>query len=192
MLGYTEIKAKVEASLKPSRFLHSLGVADTAAMLAERFGLSTEDARIAGIYHDAYRYDGDADAISFVEGKGIILFPEEKAEPMLLHGALAAAHFEEDAEGPVPEALKLAVRHHTLGSPEMGALGATIYIADYTEPGRKHLSDEDRARIFLKTSLEAMVCEIIEMQRPYFKREGKTEAKVSIELYDYLQNGGTF
>ncbi|MBQ0070604.1 MAG: HD domain-containing protein, partial [Spirochaetales bacterium] len=188
--GYTEIRAKVASSLKPSKFLHSQGVSDTAAMLAERFGLNVEEARICGIYHDAYRYDGTEDALSYLESKGVPLFPEEVEEPMLLHGVLAAAHFEEDAEGIVPDYMKDAVRHHTLGSKAMGRLGAVIYISDYIEPGRKHLTEENRREILSETSLEDMIVHIMDMQRPYLVREGINEAECSKELYDFLKKGG--
>ena len=109
---------------------------------------------------------------------------------MLLHGALAAIHFDEDACGSVPDVFKRAVRHHTLGSMEMGPYGAVVYIADYIEPGRKHLTDEDRKYILSALTLEGMIVRIMDMQRLYFEREGIKEAAVSTELYDYIISGG--
>ena len=58
-----------------------------------------------------------------------------------------------------------------------------------TEKGRKHLGDEDRKRIFSRPTLEAMVMEIVDMQRPYMKKEGIKEAEVTTELYSYLEKG---
>ena len=161
-ISYTSLEAKVQRMIKPSRFQHSLGVAEVSSMLASRFGLDTGAAEYIGIYHDAYRYSG----------------------------ALAAVHFDEDAEGEVPGYYKTAVRHHTLGSKDMGPYGAVVYIADYTEPGRKHLTDEDRERIFSCQSLEDMIIMIMDMQRKYFRREGIAEAGVSTELYSFIKDGG--
>ena len=48
-ITYTELYSKVEKMIKPSRFQHSVDVAKTAAMLAERFGLDKDAALIAGI-----------------------------------------------------------------------------------------------------------------------------------------------
>lgn len=189
-IGYTELESKVRARLKESRFIHSRGVAETAAMLASRFGMSAEDARYAGIYHDAYRYCCTAETLSICRDAGICVFPEEERDPMLLHGALAAIHFPLDAEGEVDPALILAVRHHTLGSIGMGRLGALIYIADYIEPGRKHLGAEERERILSRPDPEGMVIEIMDMQRGYFESKGIEEAGVSKELYSFLMDGG--
>ena len=189
-IGYTELEAKVRAMIKPKRFVHSEGVAAVSAELAERFALNVQDARYIGIYHDAYRYSADSSSPDFCRSHGIEVFPEEEADPMLLHGALAAIHFDDDAEGTVPDAFKIAVRHHTLGSKEMGPYGAVVYIADYIEPGRKHLTDEDRKHILSAETLEGMIIRIMDMQRAYFSREGIKEAAVSSELYDYIAAGG--
>lgn len=191
MPDYTEIKAFVEKRIKPSRFIHSLGVAEVSETLSRRFVLDVEKAKICAIYHDAYRYEGNEDAVGYLEERGVEIFPEERENPMLLHGALAAAHFDEDAGCRVDDDMKKAVRHHTLGHKEMGKLGAAIYIADYTEKGRKHLTEEDRRRIFSLSSLEDMVMAIIEMQREYFNRAGIMEAGVTGELYSFLREGGT-
>ena len=135
-IGYTELEAKVRGMIKEKRFVHSLGVVEVSRMLAERFGLSSDDAAYIGIYHDAYRYQADGTAPAYCRAHGVEVFPEEEKEPMLLHGALAAIHFPQDAEGDVPEYFQTAVRHHTLGHKEMGRYGAILYIADYMEPTR--------------------------------------------------------
>ncbi len=188
-ISYTELYDKVKTMIKPARFVHSEGVADTAYMLARRFGLDAEAARYCGIYHDAYRYSCDESTPSFCKENGWDVYPEEEKDPMLLHGALAAIHFPEDANG-VPSSYQLAVRHHTLGAIEMGRLGAVIYIADYIEPGRKHLDYEDRGKILEKATLEDMIVLIMDMKREYFAKEGIDEAAVSAKLYEYIKNGG--
>lgn len=191
-MDYTELKAKVESMIKKERFVHSLGVAETAFYLARRFSLDERKALCAGIYHDAYRYKATADSIPELESRGFVIVDEEKAEPMLLHGALSALHFDEDAGEEIPQDMKMAVRHHTLGSRYMGPLGAVIYISDYIEPGRKHLSEEDRLNILEKSTLEEMVTAVLDMERPYLERTKAGMAGVSKELYDYLASGGRF
>ena len=190
-IGYTELEAKVRGMIKEKRFVHSLGVVEVSRMLAERFGLSSDDAAYIGIYHDAYRYQADGTAPAYCRAHGVEVFPEEEKEPMLLHGALAAIHFPQDAEGDVPEYFQAAVRHHTLGHKEMGRYGAILYIADYMEPGRKHLDDDDRRRILSGERLEDMIITIMDMQGEYFRREGIKSAAVSDELYRFIKDGGT-
>ena len=190
-ISYTELEARVRGMIKEKRFLHSEGVVSVSRMLAERFGLSPDDAAYIGIYHDAYRYSCDESTPAFCREYGIEVFPEEESEPMLLHGALAAIHFPEDAGGSVPEHFRIAVRHHTLGHKEMGPYGAILYIADYMEPGRKHLDDDDRRRILSGERLEEMIITIMDMQNAYFRREGIKSAAVSDELYGFIRSGGT-
>ena len=190
IISYTALEEKVRSMIKPKRFIHSEGVASVSADLASRFGMDVSAARYIGIYHDAYRYSASDSSPEFCRKNGIDVFPEEEADPMLLHGALAAIHFDEDAEGSVPEYFRRAVRHHTLGSPDMGPYGAVVYIADYIEPGRKHLTDDDRKHILSADTLEDMIIRIMDMQRSYFIREGIKEAGISGKLYDFIKGGG--
>lgn len=190
IISYTELEDKVKSMIKPSRFEHSLGVVEMSEYLASKFSLDSEVARYIGIYHDAYRYSCDETTPSFCIEHGIGVFPEEKENPMLLHGALAAIHFSEDAEGEVPDFYRIAVRHHTLGSRDMGLYGAILYIADYAEKGRKHLSEKERGFILSQNSLEKMIIVIMDAQREYFRKEGIANAAVSDELYSFLKNGG--
>ena len=190
MRDYTEIEAFVEKKIKHSRFVHSLGVVEVCEALAKRFSLETEKAKICGIYHDAYRYDGNEDSIAYLEERGVEIFPEERENPMLLHGALASVHFSSDLGEEVGDGMKKAVRHHTLGHREMGKLGAVLYIADYTEKGRKHLEERDRREIFSLPSLEEMVEAIIVRERIYHGSVGIKEAGVTGELYSFLSEGG--
>ena len=189
LISYTDLYDLVKSRIKSSRFEHSVGVAETAKSLAERFNVNTMDALYCGIYHDAYRYSADESAIEFCIKSGWSVLPEERMFPDLLHGTLAAIHFPEDA-GDVPFSYQLAVRHHTLGSVDMGRLGALIYIADYIEPGRKHLTDDDRRIILSNPTLESMIISIMDMQREYFISKGIKEAEVSKELYDFCARGG--
>ena len=127
IISYTELETKVKSMIKPSRFTHSEGVVEMSRFLADRFNLDKDIASYIGIYHDAYRYSCDESTPDYCREHGIEVFPEEEKSPMLLHGALAAIHFSEDAEGEVPEFYKTAVRHHTLGHKEMGPYGPVTF-----------------------------------------------------------------
>ncbi len=190
-VDYTELEQFVKNRLPEKRYIHSLGVVEMSIALADRFGLSVSDSASIGIFHDAYRYDCDETTPQFCRLHGLEVFPEEEKDPMLLHGALAAIHFDE-VNGDVPDFWKVAVRHHTLGHKEMGRYGAVLYISDYAEKGRKHLSEAERELILSQSSLEKMVMLIMDMQRSYFVRKGIKEADVSIKLYTFLSEGGVF
>lgn len=187
---YTKIEEFVKGRIKPSRFQHSIGVMEMSLSLAKRFGVDEEKAKVAAIYHDAYRYDSTSESISLVEAGGYEVWPEEIEDPMLLHGALAAIHFDSDTGADIPKDMKDAVRHHTLGHVSMGKLGAIIYISDYAEKGRKHITEEERNIILSKETLEDMIIYIMDKSRSYLLSCGIEEAGVSKELYSFLKEGG--
>lgn len=47
-----EMVKKLKESLKPDRFIHTLGVEQTAGELAPRYGIDPAQARLAGLLHD--------------------------------------------------------------------------------------------------------------------------------------------
>ena len=53
----------MEKELNYKRFLHSMGVAETAAALAMRYDADIEQAEIAGILHDCDKYMYDKELI---------------------------------------------------------------------------------------------------------------------------------
>ena len=54
-MTYEEMQAKLKSRLKPGRYVHSLGVAETAVLLAERFEAGVGRAGIAGGLRDCGR-----------------------------------------------------------------------------------------------------------------------------------------
>ena len=193
MKSYTELyELAASDGMKPSRLQHSVGVATTAKFLLERFGYDGNPGLIAGIFHDWYRYVTDLDALKEIQRALFKAEPEEISNPMLLHGAVAAIHMREIVGEDTPDEYLTAVRWHTLGSPDMGILGAAIYVADFAEPGRKHLEDEEKHYILSMDSLEEMVLYILRQQDEYFKRTGKKGAQITGRLKAFLEAGNRF
>ncbi|MDQ3556382.1 MAG: hypothetical protein M3409_06355, partial [Gemmatimonadota bacterium] len=58
----------------------------------------------------------------------------------VLHGPAAALRIES-----VDPEIAAAVRWHTIGHPELGTLGAALFLADYLEPGRGHAPERRSA-----------------------------------------------
>ena len=51
-MGKESMIRRLEQTLKPNRFIHSLGVRDTAVHLAKLYGANEKKAEIAGLLHD--------------------------------------------------------------------------------------------------------------------------------------------
>lgn len=191
-MDFMELERRTRERMKESRFQHSLGVADTCVLLSSMFSMDETAARIVGLYHDWYRYIGDEDALVEARRFDFPLEEEELESPMLLHGPVAAFHMRENLGKEVPQEYITAVRWHTLGSKDMGRLGAVLYVADFAEPGRKHLDEKERSHILGLDSLEKMVLHILSSQQKYFESKGIRSAKVSLQLLSFLEEGGVF
>lgn len=189
----TECKKRVKQEISAYRYGHTIRTADVALRLAERFDIDTDSAEIAAIWHDYAREWDKAEILHYVmeanQSAGIEIFSEEKKNPMLLHGA-AAAFALKALEGEVNEEIFQALRWHTVGSPEMGRLGYVLYIADYIEAGRNHLSDVEKMRIENMLSLETMMEDIVSSILDHLAKSGKPQHPATKELYHFLKSKG--
>ncbi|MBQ2086692.1 MAG: HD domain-containing protein, partial [Selenomonas sp.] len=80
-MDYESMRSLLQKSLKPSRYEHSLGVAETAAALARRFGVAEEQARVAGLLHDCAREFPNENLIAEAEARQIVVEPVERQMP---------------------------------------------------------------------------------------------------------------
>lgn len=190
-MDYITLEGIVRETEKASRFEHSLGVVEVSDVLARRFRLDVELARMVAVFHDYSRYmDGQA-MLDFCLLHRIDVEEEERQSPMLLHGAVAAWYFPR-ITNVWDERAFLAIRHHTLASRHMGALGAVLYVADYSEKGRRHLDGNDRLEIWGQPDLEHMVLDVLSREREYSYDVNRKFARVSSECMDFLVSGGRF
>lgn len=135
MIARKEIEEDLKRHLAPKRLSHSYGVMETAALLAERWGADAEQCRLAGLLHDAGKWQTQEAIMPACEARGIPLTEEDRACPQVLHAYLSEAIAREDYGVTDDEVLK-AVRHHCLGAPDMGLVEKIVFLADMIEPGR--------------------------------------------------------
>ncbi|WP_294158131.1 bis(5'-nucleosyl)-tetraphosphatase (symmetrical) YqeK [uncultured Selenomonas sp.] len=155
-MSYEQRKALLESRLKPSRFRHSLGVADTAAFLAERFGVDVEQARLAGLLHDCAREFPNDAMMAEADQRHIAYGPVERAMPLLLHAYLGAARVRECYEVE-DDAICQAIYRHTVGAPQMTRLDKIIWFADMIEPNREYPEVEMLRKLSQEASLDEML-----------------------------------
>lgn len=186
MLNQNALYEYVKSHLSLPRFLHSVRTAETAVKLCRRYGLSLEEAYVSGIAHDMAREIGAAQVIQLAREDAVPLREEEVQSPVLLHGR-AAAVLLQSSWGEKRESVLNAVRWHTQGHPDMGDLGKVLYIADYIEPGRSHITEEFRADILGLESLEEMLKEILEAQFSHLRERQVTISAYALQLYNALE-----
>ena len=131
---YLPLLAKL---LKHERFMHSLGVRDTAGLLAERYGADMQKARLAGLLHDITKNRNKEFHLHTLKKHGL------DADKLLLHSrkvwhSVTGAYYVRDVLGIDDAEIFDAIRYHTTGRAGMTTLDKIIYTADFIEPSRKY------------------------------------------------------
>ncbi|MDR3562890.1 MAG: bis(5'-nucleosyl)-tetraphosphatase (symmetrical) YqeK [Negativicutes bacterium] len=142
---------KLTATLSSKRWEHSLGVAATAAELAEIYGADRGKARLAGLIHDCAREMSNNTLLQTAEAFGIVVTDVDKWQPVLLHASVGAVIAQREYGVDDPEVLH-AILWHTTGGPEMSLLDNILFLADFIEPGRS-FAGVDKLRKLAKKNL---------------------------------------
>ncbi|MBQ6897346.1 MAG: bis(5'-nucleosyl)-tetraphosphatase (symmetrical) YqeK [Clostridia bacterium] len=145
----------IRERLSDFRYIHSLGVAESAGYLAEKYGYDKEAAITAGLAHDVLKELSKEEYLAFFEKEGIALSDVEKRAPKLWH-AMAGARYLRKEYG-FSEEIITAVRYHTTGRENMGLLEKILFIADFISVDRNYNGVEDmrrRAEISLEYAME--------------------------------------
>lgn len=135
MLSVEEIKVYLKENLKQQRYIHTLGVADTAKKLAKLNGVSEEKAEIAGLAHDVAKNLSKEKMQEIIDENNIILSEVEKNNTELWHSIIAPIEAKKKLKIADNDILD-ALRWHTTGKENMSTLEKIIYIADMIEPSR--------------------------------------------------------
>ena len=128
----------VAARVKPKRFEHIQGVAQTAESLSRINGVDPARARLAGLLHDWDKGMRDGEIIQRAHDLGVDAQVGEwvvENMPEVLHGPTAAAALGR-AFPQIPADVLEAIRCHTTASTTMTDLSKIIYVADTLEPSR--------------------------------------------------------
>ncbi|HAI20727.1 MAG TPA: phosphohydrolase [Clostridiales bacterium UBA8153] len=129
------LRVQLRAKQSTTTFAHTLGVVAAVELLAARYDIDREQARLAAFLHDVARDMETSELLKRILEYGILIDEIEAKEPLLLHAKVGAA-MGRTLFGIEDEAVLQAVERHTTGAPGMTALDAVIYVADYIEPGR--------------------------------------------------------
>lgn len=135
MLTIEEMKSYLKSNLKDKRYVHILGVADTAKELARINGVSEEKAEIAGLAHDVAKNLSKERMQEIIKENNLVLSEIEKNNSDLWHSIIAPIVAKEKLKIEDEEILS-AMRWHTTGTENMSTLEKIIYIADMIEPSR--------------------------------------------------------
>ena len=147
MPPYELLERELRGRIPRPRFLHSIGVRDTAVTLAGMYGCDEDKAGIAGLLHDIAR-DMPLSVMQGIVMPGILKkqrlrgLPEENplqdavfSSPGLLHSYAGRIIARRDFDIRDENILR-SIELHTTGGERMTILNKVVFVADYIEPGR--------------------------------------------------------
>ena len=165
-LSYDIIKKRLKAELDEHRYIHSLGVADTAKDMAEKLGENPEKAYRAGLLHDVGKpYSG------------------------ALRHAPYGRKIAEEYYGENDEDILNSVENHTLGRIGMSLLEKIIFVADFIEPGREFPDYPGLAdlRDMARKDIDNALLESYFAEFGYLARTGREIDARALEVYNYYR-----
>jgi predicted HD superfamily hydrolase involved in NAD metabolism len=125
----------IRPRMPEKRYIHTIGVMETAIFLAKKYGEDEKKAETAAILHDLAKYEDEEMMRGIVRDNGLdarlLSWGSE-----ILHGPIAAYRAEHEL-GIDDQDILNAMRYHTTGRAYMSRLEQIIYIADMIEPNRK-------------------------------------------------------
>ena len=159
-----EMKEKLRQSQKESRFVHTMGVVDTAVQLAIHYCADVKKAEVAALLHDCAK----------------------ELYPGLQH-ASKGAELAQAEYGIEDEEILNAIRWHTTGRPDMTMLDKIIYIADYIEPNRSEAPNLDEIRRLAYEDLDECLYHILRATLAYLETRDDVIDPMTEETYLYYK-----
>lgn len=127
----------LKKNINEARYIHTLGVVETATKLAKMNNVDEEKAKIAALIHDMAKCMPKDKQFEILKNNGVKMDKYLLNSPQILHGAVGAI-LAKEIMGIEDTDILNAVKYHTTGKENMTTLEKIIYIADYVEPNRKY------------------------------------------------------
>ena len=151
---------KAAATLSPGRYRHVARVVEMARQLARSHGMDPLPVELAAWLHDLARERDGATLLAQARQAGWEPDAAERADPILLHGPVAAWEAAREGLADDPQVLE-AVRWHTTAHPGLGPVGCLLFLADKLEPGRTYPGVEDLRRLAFE-DLDAAMAAVLD------------------------------
>ena len=178
--------AKKEFTADKARYWHTIGVAETSACLAMRYGVDMQKAFTAGLLHDCAKCVPDDVKIAECEQFGLPISDIELESPYLLHSKLGTKYGIDD------EDICNAIRYHSTGHPGMTPLEEIVFIADYMEPLRNKADNLDEIRALVFKDIKEAIYRVTLSTIEYLKKRNKPIDPLTQETCDYYKSTGGF
>ena len=141
------------STLKPHRFAHSLAVASSSRIMAQRFGEDPLKAEKAGLLHDCAKHMPLEEMQRIACGHGLAPDDAFLASPALLHSVVGSWIARTEYGMTDPDILE-AIAYHNTGHAGMSRLAMCVCLSDSIEPTRAPYPRLEEIRAVSQYSLE--------------------------------------
>lgn len=176
-------------NLNEERYKHSIGTAEMAVELAQKYGENVDKAYIAGLLHDCAKCFSNERLLSIIESENLDVDETEKSNYKTLH-APVSAYVAKTEFGLTDEEAISAIRWHTLGKLNMTNFEKIIYLADKIEVKTREPEYAQPIRDCLtgpKGLDKAMLQSYKETIKSLVDRNLKI-CTLTIDIYNYLED----
>lgn len=183
---YDKCRKILKESIGKKRYLHSIGVSDTAACLAMRYEEDMRRSALAGLLHDCAKGLDKDDLIKTVVRAGISVSPIEEDNPELLHSK-AGSVIAREKYGIEDEEILSAIFYHTTGKPDMTFIEKNIFLADCIEPNRSGIPGIDSVRSMAFNDIDKAVTMACLGTIEHLRRDSLEMDPITLETYKYYK-----
>ncbi|HIS36191.1 TPA: bis(5'-nucleosyl)-tetraphosphatase (symmetrical) YqeK [Candidatus Scatousia excrementigallinarum] len=183
-----EIKQWLKDNLNEERYIHSLGTAECARELADKFDLDKDKAYTAGLLHDCAKCFSNEKLLKIIQ-TNLNVEEAEMLNYKTLH-APVSAYYAKEKFGVYDKEILSAIRWHTLGQIDMSDFEKIIFLADKIEPNTR---DKEYAAV-IRSYLEeenGLNKALLKCYKETIKSLVKRDLKIcllTIEIYNKLED----
>jgi len=178
-----EMTAVLAAELSPARYLHTLGVLQTATVLARLHGADLERVQTAAILHDCAKNLGREELLTRIREHRIPVEAEDFDYPAILHGPVGA-DMARRRFGVQDEEVLDAIFHHPVGRRSPSLTLQILMAADYCEPTRD-FDGVDALRQAVRADLRKGLLEVLRNKVAHLDRTGR---RAHSRVYDMIHS----
>ena len=146
-MNYTEILNWLKNNLNEERYIHTLGTAECAKEIANKFNLNSEKAYMAGLLHDCAKCFSNEKLLDIIH-QHLNVEECEMLNYKTLHAPVSAYIAEKEFQIDDKEILS-AIRWHTLGKLDMTDFEKIVFLADKIEPNTRDKEYSDKIKALL-------------------------------------------
>ena len=178
----------LKENLSEERYFHTLGTANCAKELAEKFNINPDKAYIAGLLHDCAKCFSNEKLLEIIK-EHLQVEESEMQNYKTLH-APVSAYIAEEEFGVEDKEILSAIRWHTLGKLDMTDFEKIVFLADKIEPNTRDKEYTDKIRTLLKEE-SGLNKALLKCYKETIKSLVKRDLKIcllTIEIYNKLQD----